>query len=524
MTAKEKIQAGRTFLGIEFGSTRIKASLIDDDAKPLAEGSFEWENRFENGYWTYSEEDIINGLRGCYLSLAKNAEENYGVKLTSFAAMGISGMMHGYMPFDVNGELLVPFRTWRNTTTAQAAEELSGLFGFNIPQRWSIAHLYQAILNDEPHIGRICSINTLAGFIHRRLTGNFVVGAGEASGIFPMDGCDYDSEKTEKFDKLMAQKGVDIRLREILPKPLKAGERAGTLTEEGALLIDPTETLKAGIPLCPPEGDAGTGMAATNSVRPSTGNVSAGTSIFSMLVLEKPLKGYYPQIDIVSTPDGSPAAMVHCNNCCSEIDAWVRLFGEFSELCGNKLDKSALYELLYKNTLSAGDCGGAVAYNFISGEPAANAENGRPMYFRAVGESFTLAGFFKAQLYSTMASLKMGMDILFKKENVSAELFSAHGGLFKVRGVAQQYLADALNTPTAVMKTSGEGGAWGMALLAAFMVLGRDRPLADFLDSLAETERFILTPDSSGVKSFEKFMARYKAGLNAEKAAAEAEL
>lgn len=526
MTAKDTIRNGRAFLGIEFGSTRIKASLIDENFKPVAEGSAEWENRFEDGYWTYSQQDITDGLQKCYADLARNVRENYGETLTQLAAMGISGMMHGYMPFDKDGELLVPFRTWRNTTTAQAASQLSELFGFNIPQRWSIAHLYQAILNNEPHIADISSINTLAGYIHKRLTGKSVVGAGEASGIFPTVGCCYDKAMIEKFDGLIKQHGHDFSITDLLPQILPAGAEAGRLTEEGARLLDPSGSLKAGIPLCPPEGDAGTGMTATNSVRPAAGNISAGTSIFSMLVLQRPLSGYYPQIDIVATPDGSPAAMVHCNSCCSELDAWVKLFGEFAELAGLNMDKSTLYQLLYKNSLNSADCGGVLAYNFLSGEPVVDAEEGRPMYFRRSDEGFTLAQFFKAQLYAAISPLTVGMEILFEKENVSADIFTAHGGLFKVKGVAQQYLADALGTPVSVMDTAGEGGAWGMALLAAYSVLGGSKTLADFLsqDVFASAQPTTLYPDKNGRQSFAEFLKRWKAGLGAEAAAAKAEI
>lgn len=523
MTVQEKIKQGKTYLGIEFGSTRIKAVLIDDTFAPIAAGSREWENRYENGVWTYSLDDIIGGLQSCYASLAENVKERYGVAPETYGAMGISGMMHGYMAFDKEDKLLVPFRTWRNTITEQAAAELSEAFKFNIPQRWSVAHLYQAVLNNEEHVPKIAHINTLAGYIHFLLTGERTVGVGEASGIFPIDNGGYNERYLEKLSALLAEKNFHGSIKEILPKVLSAGEGNALLTESGARLLDPTGTLKAGVRLCPPEGDAGTGMAATNSVLPKTGNVSAGTSIFAMLVLEKPLEGYYPEIDVVTTPDGSPVAMVHCNNCCSELDAWVNAFGEFAALSGNPMDKSALYGILYKNALNGDpDCGGTVAYNFLSGEPVAGAENGRPMYFRTPDGKFGLANFFRAQLYSSMAALKLGMDILFKNERVSAEKITGHGGLFKVQGVAQQFLADALGSAVSVMKTAGEGGAWGMALLAAYSAAGNGKSLPEFLETevFSAMESAAVQPDEKGAAGFAAFIENYKKGLAAEYAAA----
>ncbi|MGN0642272.1 MAG: xylulokinase [Huintestinicola sp.] len=524
MTVQEKIQTCKTYLGIEFGSTRIKAVLIDDTFAPIASGSHEWENRYENGIWTYSLDDIIGGLQDCYANLAAEVKERYGIVPEAYGAMGISGMMHGYMAFDKNDELLVPFRTWRNTITEQAAAELSELLGFNIPQRWSIAHLYQAILNKEAHVSRIAHINTLAGYIHYLLTGDRSVGVGEASGIFPIENGDYNAAYIEKIAALFKEKNFDGDIREILPSVLSAGEGSAVLTEKGARLLDPTGALKAGVKLCPPEGDAGTGMAATNSVLPKTGNVSAGTSIFAMLVLSKPLTGYYPEIDVVTTPDGSPVAMVHCNNCCSELDAWVNVFGEFAALSGSPTDKSELYEMLYRNALNGSpDCGGVVAYNFLSGEPVAGAENGRPMYFRTPDGKFGLANFFRAQLYSSMAALKLGMDILFEKEKVSVERITGHGGLFKVQGVAQQFLADGLNSAVSVMKTAGEGGAWGMALLAAYSAEGKGKTLPEFLETevFASMEASTVQPDKKGAEGFAAFIENYKKGLAAEYAAAE---
>ena len=442
---------------------------------------------------------------------------------TGYGAMGISGMMHGYMAFDKDDRLLVPFRTWRNTITEQAASELSELLGFNIPQRWSIAHLYQAVLNGEEHVRDIAHISTLAGFIHYQLTGKRQVGIGEASGIFPVDGIGYNAEYIAKVDKKLAEKGFSGKLAEVLPGVLNAGARKAVLTAEGAKLLDPTGTLLPGVPVCPPEGDAGTGMVATNSVLPRTGNVSAGTSIFAMLVLDKPLAGYYPEIDVVTTPDGAPVAMVHCNNCCSELDAWVKVFSEFAELSGHPVEMPALYEMLYRNALNADpDCGGTVAYNFLSGEPVAGAENGRPMYFRTPDGRFNLANLFRAEIYSTMAALKLGMDILFDKEQVSVDKITGHGGLFKTQGVAQQFLADGLGCAVSVMKTAGEGGAWGMALLAAYSVCGGGKSLPDFLDSevFGGMESTTLQPEEKGAEGFRKFMENYKRGLSAEYAAA----
>lgn len=523
MTTKEKIQSGRTYLGIEFGSTRIKAVLIDDTFAPIASGSHDWQNRYENGVWTYSLDDITTGLQHCYASLAEDVKSKYGVVPTGYGAMGISGMMHGYMAFDKDDKLLVPFRTWRNTMTEQAASELSELLGFNIPQRWSIAHLYQAVLNGEEHVKDIAHINTLAGYIHYLLTGKREVGVGEASGIFPVEGIGYNAEYIAKTEGFLAEHGFTAKLTDVLPAVLSAGAGEAVLTAEGAKFLDPSGNLRPGVPVCPPEGDAGTGMAATNSVLPRTGNVSAGTSIFAMLVLDKPLRGYYPEIDVVTTPDGAPVAMVHCNNCCSELDAWVNVFGEFAELSGRPASKPELYEMLYKNALSGDpDCGDTVVYNFLSGEPVAGAENGRPMYFRTPDGKFNLANLFRAEIYSTMAALKLGMDILFDKEQVSVDKITGHGGLFKTKGVAQQFLADGLGCAVSVMKTAGEGGAWGMALLAAYSVCGGGKSLPEFLDSEAfgGMESTTLQPEEKGAEGFRRFMENYKRGLAAEYAAA----
>lgn len=517
-----KINTGSTYIGIEFGSTRIKAVLIDDSFSVLASGAHTWENRLENGYWTYSLDDIKNGLQDAYAELARDVRDKFGETLTTVGAIGISAMMHGYMPFNKEGELLAPFRTWRNSTTGKAAEELTQQFGFKIPQRWSIAHLYQAMLDKEPHVKEISYVTTLAVYVHYLLTGIRVAGMGEASGMFPLDGAgQYNSEMLDKFAEKVGEAGYSWDIREVLPEVKAAGEPCGCLTEEGARLLDPSGNLKSGIPFCPPEGDAGTGMTATNSVLPRTGNVSAGTSIFSMLVLERELNGIYDDIDIVVTPDGRPVAMVHCNNCCSELDAWVRIFGEFAALAGKEMPAGELYELLYTNAMKGDtDCGGVMAYNFLSGEPTLDLDEGRPMYFRAPDSRFNLANFIRAELYSAFGLLKMGMDIIFE-QGVEADRFTGHGGLFKVKGVAQQLLADALNASVAVTETAGEGGAWGMALLAAYSRLGGGAGLAEWLDKnvFADVESSVAVPDPKGVEGFSSFMRSYRRGLQTEYAA-----
>ena len=527
MSAKASIEAGRTALGIEFGSTRIKAVLVDETHNPIAMGTHDWENRLENHIWTYSLEDIWGGLQDCYASLVKDVQEKYGVTLTTIGSMGFSGMMHGYMPFDEKGELLVPFRTWRNTMTGEAVKVLSPLFEFNIPQRWSIAHLYQAILNKEEHVGRIDFFTTLAGYIHWKLSGEKVLGVGEASGMFPIDSTtgDYDENMLAKFDELVSKEGFAWNIKGILPKVLNAGEKAGCLTEEGAALLDVSGNLKAGIPMCPPEGDAGTGMVATNSVRVRTGNVSAGTSVFSMVVLEKAMKKAYEEIDMVTTPDGMPVAMVHCNNCTSDLNAWVNLFDQFAETFGMKIDKNDLYGTLYRKALEAdADCGGLVAYNYFSGEPVTGLNEGRPMFVRMPDADFTLANFMRSHLYSALAALKVGNDILLKEEKVAVDSLMGHGGLFKTPVVGQQILAAALNAPVTVMDTASEGGPWGMAVLAAYMMeKGENEGLADYLSEkiFAGQTGTTIAPQASDVAGFDAFMTKYVATLSAEKAAVE---
>ncbi len=514
----------KKYLGIEFGSTRIKAVLIDENHNVISSGAYDWENSLTDGVWTYPTEEIIAGLQGSYAAMAQDYAAKYGEPLTELSALGISAMMHGYLAFDKEGRLLVPFRTWRNTFTGKAADELTEAFGFNIPQRWSIAHLYHAIISDEPHVKDISRLDTLAVYMHYLLTGRHEAGSGEAAGMFPISAADsYDMLMIEKFRKLVKPYNFGWDIAEILPTVRPAGSGGAFLTAEGARLLDPTGALKSGTPMCPPEGDAGTGMTATNSVKCGTGNVSAGTSIFSMIVLDKPLEGVYPQIDVVATPDGKAAAMVHCNNCCAELDAWVKIFGEFAELIGIPLSKPELYEKLYRRAMTgAADCGGVVAYNFLSGEPVAGAESGRPMYFRSASGEWSLANFMRAELCSAFAALKNGMDILTEKEHVTVSGITAHGGLFKVPGAAQRLLADALGTEVSVLTTAGEGGAWGMALLAAYMEQGGGLSLPDYLEEkvFGKMQSLSELPTADGSEGFRCFMENWRRGLPAQYAAA----
>ena len=525
MTPKETIQNGRAILGIELGSTRIKAVLIDADNNPIAQGSHTWENQLVDGLWTYSVDAIWTGLQDCYADLRKNVKATYGTEIESLAAIGISAMMHGYMPFGGNDELLVPFRTWRNTNTGAAAAELSELFEYNIPLRWSISHIYQAILNDEPHVKDITFFTTLAGYIHWQLPGEQVLGIGDASGMLPIDleTKDYSQQMIDKFDALVAHKGYPWKLRQILPKIQLAGECAGRLTEEGARRLDVSHHLHAGIPFCPPEGDAGTGMVATNAVKQRTGNVSAGTSSFSMIVLEKDLSRPYEMIDMVTTPDGSLVAMVHCNNCTSDINAWVSVFREYGEMIGAKVDVGEIYDKLFKKALEGdADCGGLIAYNYVSGEPVAGLADGRPLFVRSATDKFNLANFMRTNLYASVCVLKIGNDILFHDENVQVDRITAHGGLFKTPLVGQRILAAALGSPISVMQTAGEGGAWGIALLAGYMANNPDRlTLADYLEKVvfAGNTGTSITPDPADVEGFEKYIADYKRGLAIEKCA-----
>lgn len=531
---KEVIESGRAVLGIEFGSTRIKAVLVDGENKPVAAGSHEWENRFENGVWTYSLDDIWVGLKDCYASLKADVRAKYGVTLKNFAAIGFSAMMHGYMVFDEKGELLVPFRTWRNSITEEAADELTSLFNYNIPQRWSIAHLYQAMLNNEEHLPRIDYMTTLEGFIHWKLTGRRVIGVGEASGMFPIDTStkNYNANMVGKFDSLIEERNakgdrpeLKWRLMDIMPEVLLAGEDAGVLTEEGAALLDADGDLCAGIPLCPPEGDAGTGMTATNSVAVRTGNVSAGTSVFAMIVMEKELSKVYPEIDLVTTPTGNLVSMVHCNNCTSDLNAWVNIFKEFEEALGIPVDMNKLFSVLYNKALEGdADCGGLMSYGYISGENITHMDEGRPLFVRNTNSKFSLANFMRTHLYTSLGALKIGLDILLKEEGVKVDSITGHGGLFKTKGVGQRFLAAAMDAPITVMDTAGEGGAWGMALLASYMIhKGEGETLDDYLNNrvFAGQSGSTMEPDKNDVKGFDEFIERYKAGLAVERAAVE---
>ena len=524
---KQTIQSGRAVLGIEFGSTRIKAVLIDETNTPIAQGAHEWENRFEDRLWTYSIDDIWSGLQDCYADLRKNVKELYDTEITSLAAIGISAMMHGYMAFDKDEKILVPFRTWRNTNTGKAAAELSKLFNFNIPLRWSIAHVYEAIIDGESHVKSIDFLTTLAGYVHWQLTGKRVLGIGDASGMLPIDSAtnNYDATMVEKFDRLIAPRDLGWKILDILPEVLLAGDNAGTLTEKGARLLDPSGYLQAGCPLCPPEGDAGTGMVATNAVRKRTGNVSAGTSSFSMIVLEKPLSRPYEVIDMVTTPCGSPVAMVHCNNCTSDLNAWVSLFKEYAKLLGVEVSTGDVFSMLYNHALNGdADCGGLLAYNYFSGEPITGLEEGRPLFVRSSNDRFNLANFIRANLYASVAVLKIGNDVLFKDEHVEVDRITGHGGLFKTPVVGQRILAAAINSPISVMETAGEGGAWGIALLAGYMVNNAEREaLADWLDHrvFAGNKGVEIAPTAEDVAGFDNYIETYRRGLAIEKTAVE---
>ena len=524
---RKQIEDGRTVLGIELGSTRIKAVLAAEDNTPVAGGAHDWENRLENGIWTYSLDDVWSGLQDCYKDLVEDVKKQYGVELQKIGAIGFSAMMHGYMAFDEKGELLVPFRTWRNTITGQASEKLTEVFNYHIPQRCSIAHLYQAVLNGEEHVPSVRFFTTLAGYVHWKLTGEKVLGVGEASGMFPIDigTGDFNDKMIAQFDELVADKKFPWKLREIMPKVLTAGDAAGTLTAEGAALLDPTGKLQAGVPFCPPEGDAGTGMAATNSVAQRTGNVSAGTSVFAMIVLEKELKKVYDAIDLVTTPDGSLVAMVHCNNCTSDLNAWVGIFKEFAESMGMKVDMNELFGTLYRKALEGdADCGGLLAYNYFSGEHITGFEEGRPLFVRTPSDNFNLANFMRVHLFTALGALKTGLDILLKEEGVQVDEMLGHGGLFKTKGVGQRIMAAAINASVSVMETAGEGGAWGMALLASYMLHREDgEALPAFLEEkvFAGQKGTKETPCKEDVEGFDKFMERYAKGLAIERAAVE---
>lgn len=529
MEIAQGIVDGKTALGIEFGSTRIKAVLVGEQNEPIASGSYDWENQLVDNIWTYSLEEIWKGLRVCYTAMCEEVKEKYGVSLTKIGGIGISAMMHGYMAFDEKEELLVPFRTWRNTMTEEACTILSKVLEFHIPQRWSIAHLYQAILKQEEHVRKMDYFTTLAGYVHWKLTGKKVLGIGDASGMFPVDSI------TKKYNRIMVDKFNDLvdgydypwTLDAILPEIMVAGEVAGYLTEEGAKLLDESGQLQAGIPLCPPEGDAGTGMVATNSVAKRTGNISAGTSVFAMVVMEKELSKPYEEIDIVTTPTGNDVAMVHCNNCTSDLNAWVKLFGECLSTFGVEVDRNTLYGTLYTKALEGKkDCGGLLAYNYFSGEHITGFEEGKPLFVRTPESVFDLANFMRVHLYTSLGALKVGLDILTKEEGVTLDQVVGHGGLYKTKGVGQAFTAAAMNTPVAVLETAGEGGAWGIALLASYMyekvTLQEERiTLDEFLNTkvFVGQEGSIMEPDPEDVKGFEVFIERYKNGLQIERAA-----
>ena len=525
LDAKSTIEAGKAILGIELGSTRIKAVLIDQENKPIAQGSHTWENQLVDGLWTYSIEAIWSGLQDCYADLRTNVKNAYGIEIETLAAIGVSAMMHGYMPFNKKEEIIVPFSTWRNTNTGRAAAALSELFVYNIPLRWSISHLYQAILDNESHVNEIDFLTTLAGYVHWQITGEKVLGIGDASGMLPIDPTthNYSAEMVAKFNKLIAPKEYNWKLEEILPKVLSAGENAGVLTPEGSKKLDASGHLKAGIPVCPPEGDAGTGMVATNAVKQRTGNVSAGTSSFSMIVLEKELSKPYEMIDMVTTPDGSLVAMVHCNNCTSDLNAWVNLFKEYQELLGIPVDMDEIYSKLYNIALTGDtDCGGLLSYNYISGEPVTGLADGRPLFVRSANDKFNLANFMRTHLYASVGVLKIGNDILFNEEKIKVDKITGHGGLFRTKGVGQRILAAAINSPISVMETAGEGGAWGIALLGSYLVNNeKKQSLADFLDEsvFVGDAGIEVSPTPEDVAGFNAYIENYKAGLPIEEAA-----
>ena len=523
----EKIRAGKTSLGIEFGSTRIKAVLIDDTYTTIAAGDYGWASHLEDGLWSYSQEEIWTGLQTAYAALAEDVENAYGEKLTRVGRIGFSAMMHGYLAFGKDGELLVPFRTWQNTNTSEAHEKLSELFQYNIPERWSIAHLYQAVLNNEEHIGKVDFFTTLAGYVHWKLTGKKVLGVGDASGMFPIDPTThtYETEFIEKFNAIPEVAAQPWKLADLLPEPLVAGTPAGTLTEEGAKLLDPTGTLQPGITFAPPEGDAGTGMVATNSVRVRTGNVSAGTSIFAMVVLERKLERLHPEVDLVTTPAGDLAGMSHANNFTSDLNAWVGLFGQFAAAIGTPVDAGTLYGTLFRAAIADdvdSNCGGLINYPFRSGEFLAGLPEGRPLFARGPEARMSLGNFMRAQLFSAFSPVKIGMDVMTKDEGVAVDSFVGHGGIFTTPKVAQKILAAAFDTPIKVMSTAAEGGAWGMAVLADYL-WHADQPLDEFLDArvFADAASTTENPDEGDVAGFEEFFDRFRKGLPIEHVAIE---
>jgi sugar (pentulose or hexulose) kinase len=520
---KEIISSGDISLGVEFGSTRIKAVLTAVGAKVIAESSYNWENMLIDGIFTYDIEEVWIGLRKCYKDIARYVKQQYDVEITNISSIGFSAMMHGYLVFDNQGDLLVPFRTWRNTITEQSAYILSQHFNFNIPQRWSIAHLYQSILNNESHVGNIDFLTTLSGYVHWKVTGEKVIGIGDASGIFPIDKTtlDYNKNMMEQFKKLTENGSFTVSLENILPKVILAGQSGGRLTKEGALLIDPTGMLQEGILVCPPEGDAGTGMVATNSITPKTGNISAGTSIFAMIVLEKNLSKYYSEIDMVTTPVGHPVAMVHCNTCTSDIDAWVKIFYEFAKQIDNNVNISDVYKLLYQSALNGKfDCGGLTSVNYFSGEPVVKIKDGFPLFIRKADNEFNLSNFIRTHIYSSFATVKIGLDLLYNDQEIKINRLLGHGGLFKIEKIAQQMLASSLNTPVEVTNTASEGGAWGMAILAEYMShKEQNQSLEEYLNTeiFVDTKSIVCYPNKEETEGFNSFLERYKKSLQIEK-------
>ncbi len=522
----ELIRSGQATIGIEMGSTRIKAVLVDADHVPLASGGFDWENSLVDGIWTYSLDEVWAGLQACFSELQEDVKEKYDVTITKVRAIGVSAMMHGYLVFDADDNQLVPFRTWRNNITGQASEELTQLFNYPIPQRWSIAHLYQAILNKEPHVDSIARVTTLAGYVHCKLTGENVIGIGEASGMFPVDvnALGYDKALIESFDSHVSNLGVSLKVEGLLPKVLVAGEQAGTLTEEGAKLLDPDGNLESGIPFCPPEGDAGTGMVATNSVGVRTGNVSAGTSVFAMLVLEKELSRAYSEIDLVTTPDGKLVGMAHSNNCTSDLNAWVDLFGQVAKALGMDVSAGDLFGSLLPLALEGDkDCGGLMSYGYVSGEHLTGFDEGRPLFVRSSDSSFSLPNVMRTHLFSALCALRIGVDVLVKQEGVKVDEIRGHGGFFKTPGVGQRIMAAALDVPVSTLETAGEGGAWGIALLASFMMRdAKDQSLPEFLGQVfSDSMGGAVEPDPADVAGFETFLESYRNGLAIERAAVE---
>lgn len=511
----------KKYLGLEFGSTRIKAVLIDERGNVLCSGGYDWENKLVDGWWSYDLAEVKNGMQSCYAELSKAYKAKYGETLALIDAIGISAMMHGYLALDESGNLLAPFRTWRNTRTQEAAQELSEALKFNMPQRWSATHYYQAVLNNESSVHCVAHLHTLASYVHYLLTGKNVVGANDASGMFPLSGGDYDKARIQKYNALLKAHGIQKDLYELLPKVMLAGENAGALTEQGAKLLDPSGTLQVGAVFCPPEGDMGTGMICTNAVAQRTANVSSGTSANMTVILEKLLKKYYPEIDIIATPDGYAAALVHTNNCTTEINEWVNLFSEVASLCGADINKGELFTKLFTKSLESDvDCGKLTGYNYLAGEPLAKTRNGAPLIVRSQDGKLNLANFMQMQIYSANAAIALGMDILHG-EQVKIDSVTAHGGFYKTEFVGQNALSAMLDAPVTVMKNAGKGGAWGIALLALYTA-NKKGSLGEFLqDMFCNVEKTTVTATNEEKKKFDAFVQRYKANLAVEKLASE---